>query len=258
MQLTAGGHDARSHSCAPSCLPQPWVIEQPIETFGKHYRGDAPLLSGLTVHDPFMGGGTTLIEASRLGATVSGTDVDPTAQLITLHGLQPAHTPETLEAAEALMVFLREHFSSLYPDADGEPLHAFSVAIVTCPQCSASGPLYRSLVLARDCAKPGAVVRDDPVTVFDPETFELRYLRSSTQERFQGSRAQMGSSSQDVQCPKVPVPWVRNPIVPPPTPNRSCTPPAHRNRTDANQRQTETPPSPIPRPRRTRFGVPTP
>ena len=157
------------------------------EHFWGNYRGDTPLLSGLTVHDPFMGGGTTLIEASRLGASVSGTDVDPTAHLITSHGLQPSHTPETSDTAEALMAFLRAHFSILYPDSGGEPLHAFSVAVVTCPRCATSGPLYRSLVLARDCAKPGAVVRDDQATVFDPETFELRYLRSSTQKTFQGS-----------------------------------------------------------------------
>ena len=155
--------------------------------FWAHYRGNAPLLSGLRVHDPFMGGGTTLIEASRLGAAVSGTDVDPTAQLITSHGLQPAKQPEIASTAKALMTFLRSHFSILYPAENGEPLHAFWIAIVTCPSCRASGPLYRSRLLVRDCGKAGAVVRDNPATVFDPETFELRYLRSPTQKTFQGS-----------------------------------------------------------------------
>ena len=156
--------------------------------FWAHYRSDAPLLAGLRVHDPFMGGGTTLIEASRLGAAVSGTDVDPTAQVIVTHSLEPARESELVEAGNALMAFLRTHFSVLYPDDDGEPLHSFWIAIVTCPGCGAAGPLYRSAVLARDCDKPGAVVRDDRTTVFDPDTFELRHLRSATQKQFQGSR----------------------------------------------------------------------
>ena len=156
--------------------------------FWAHYRSDAPLLAGLRVHDPFMGGGTTLMEASRLGAAVSGTDVDPTAQVIVSHSLEPARESELVEAGDALMAFLRSHFSALYPDDDGEPLHSFWIAIVTCPGCGATGPLYRSTVLARDCDKPGAVVRDDRATVFDPDTLELRYLRSATQKQFRGSR----------------------------------------------------------------------
>ena len=91
------------------------------------------------------------------------------------------------DIGDALMSFLRKHFSALYPDGEGEQLHSFWIATVTCPHCGTSGPLYRSLVLARDCGKAGAVVRDDGATVFDPETFELRYLSSATQRQFQGA-----------------------------------------------------------------------
>ncbi len=154
--------------------------------FWVNYSCEAPLLEGLRVHDPFMGGGTTLIEGSRLGAAVSGTDVDPTAEMIVTHSLDPAGDSKVTHVGDELLVFLREHFSSLYPDDDGEPLHSFSLAIVECPHCHLSGPLYRSLVLARDCGKHGAVVRDNAVTVFDPETFELHYLNTATQDRFQG------------------------------------------------------------------------
>ena len=158
--------------------------------FWVNYSSEAPLLEGLRVHDPFMGGGTTLIEGSRLGAAVSGTDVDPTAEMIVSHSLEPAGGSEVTHVGGELMAFLREHFSILYPDDDGEPLHLFWLAIVECPHCHLSGPLYRSLVLARDCGKHGAVVRDDAVTVFDPETFELHHLNTATQNRFQGATRQ--------------------------------------------------------------------
>ena len=157
------------------------------QEFWRRYADDGPHLEGLRVHDPFMGGGTTLIEASRLGAAVSGSDVDPTAQLIVAHSLDPAQDSEIRDIGDALMSFLRKHFSALYPDDEGEQLHSFWIATVTCPHCGTSGPLYRSLVLARDCGKAGAVLRDDGATVFDPETWELCYLSSATQTQFQGA-----------------------------------------------------------------------
>src|SRR5580765_6442696 len=40
-------------------------------------------LSGLTVCDPFVGGGTSVIEAQRLGAHTLGVDVDAVACAIT-------------------------------------------------------------------------------------------------------------------------------------------------------------------------------
>ena len=156
--------------------------------FWDYYSCEAPLLEGLQVHDPFMGAGTTLVEASRLGAAVSGTDIDPTAELIVSHSLEPAQESELADVAQELISFLRQHFSILYPADDGEPLHSFWLAMVKCPQCQVSGPLYRSLILARDCGKSGAVVRDEEVTAFDPETFELRHLNSPSWKDFQGSK----------------------------------------------------------------------
>ena len=156
--------------------------------FWDNYRCEAPLLEGLQVHDPFMGGGTTLIEASRLGAAVSGTDVDPTADMIVSHSLEPAQDSEVASVGDAMLTFLRQHFSFLYPADDGETLHSFWLAMVECPHCHVSGPLYRSLVLARDCGKDGAVLRDEGAVAFDPDTFELRYLNSPTRKRFQGAR----------------------------------------------------------------------
>ena len=161
--------------------------KETAQEFWRRYGDNEPHLDGLRVHDLFMGGGTTLIEASRLGAEVSGSDVDPTAQLIVAHSLNPAEAAEIRDIGDELLSFLRKHFSTLYPNDTGEQLHSFWIATVTCPHCGTSGPLYRSLVLARDRAKPGAVLRDDGATVFDPETLELCYLTSATQGKFQGA-----------------------------------------------------------------------
>ena len=157
------------------------------EEFWRMYADPATTLAGLSVYDPFMGGGTTLIEAARLGADVGGTDVDPTSAAIVAHALEPVPAADVLAAGDELLTYLRTNFGVLYPDETGDPLHYFWLHIVTCPRCNQSGPLFRSLVLVRDSGKPGAVVRDDPLTVFDPEEFSIHHLRKHNQASFMGT-----------------------------------------------------------------------
>ena len=47
------------------------------EEFWRMYADPATTLAGLSVYDPFMGGGTTLIEAARLGVRRSADPVEP-------------------------------------------------------------------------------------------------------------------------------------------------------------------------------------
>src|SRR6266403_763866 len=46
-------------------------------------------LSGLVVLDPFVGGGTTLVEAAKCNASVIGVDIDPVACFITAKEVAP-------------------------------------------------------------------------------------------------------------------------------------------------------------------------
>lgn len=50
-----------------------------VESFWRDYEAPERHPGGWRVHDPFIGGGSTLVEAARLGAAVSGGDVDPLA-----------------------------------------------------------------------------------------------------------------------------------------------------------------------------------
>ncbi|MFE9013756.1 hypothetical protein [Streptomyces cyaneofuscatus] len=135
---------------------------------------------GKTVYDPFMGGGSTLVEAQRLGAAVMGSDVDPMSVRIVKAELSPVDGAELREYGKLLLAYLRANFASLYPsESEASPLHYFSVAEVQCPACMVTGPLYRSLVLVRDPKKVGAVVRDHALTVFCPLCWELHHLDSA-------------------------------------------------------------------------------
>src|SRR6266567_929180 len=58
------------------------------ELFWRKYATDSAHLDNVTVYDAFAGGGTTLVEAARLGAIPYGTDVDPIAVAIVRHALE--------------------------------------------------------------------------------------------------------------------------------------------------------------------------
>jgi putative DNA methylase len=143
--------------------------------FRAAYASDGPLLDGWTVDDGFTGGGTTLVEAARLGAVARGRDVDPLAVLLASHQLDPAPARQVTDIGRALAEHLRAELGTLWPGCPGDdgvawqPLHYFTVAVVTCPACDTPAPLYRSLVLARSNGKPGSVIRDQPVVAFCPD-----------------------------------------------------------------------------------------
>lgn len=155
----------------------------PAEFWATFGADDTPL-DGLTVLDPFAGGGSTLVEAARLGATVRGGDIDPMAVRIVRRALAPAPADDVRAAGADLLATLHRELAGLYPGGCGEtPLHYFSLAQVSCPQCLTRGLLYRDLVLARDRAKPGSVVRDQPLTVFCPDCFRLHHLATADRVR---------------------------------------------------------------------------
>ncbi|MBV7669659.1 DUF1156 domain-containing protein [Streptomyces halstedii] len=150
------------------------------QEFWRRYASEEHHLAGKTVYDPFMGGGSTLVEAQRLGASVMGSDVDPMSVRIVKSELAPVDGNELREYGKLLLAHLHSELSWLYPsEPDAEPLHYFSIAEVQCPSCSATGPLYRNLVLVRDPKKAGAVVRDHAITAFCPVCSKLHNLKSA-------------------------------------------------------------------------------
>ena len=54
----------------------------PNDDFWREYYSTSDL-RGVTILDPFVGGGTSAVEASRLGANVIGVDIDPVACAVT-------------------------------------------------------------------------------------------------------------------------------------------------------------------------------
>lgn len=143
-------------------------------------------LAGLRVHDPFMGSGTTLMEAARLGAEVSGTDVDPVATEIARLSLDPPSAAEVARLARRLRDYLAKETGDLFAAVDPtwQPLHYFYLHRVQCPGCSRTSLAYRSLILAKDVGKSGAVRRDAPATAFCPSCLTIHQLASADATSF--------------------------------------------------------------------------
>jgi putative DNA methylase len=154
------------------------------EAYWTAYDSDSAALGGVRVHDPFVGGGTTLVEACRLGADVSGGDIDPLAVEIVANALDPADPSDVAEAGAQLLDHLGQQLRDLWPSiAPGRtPIHYFYLSRVECPACRTRGLLYRSLVIARDTGKPGGVIRDNGIAAFCPVCLGIHNLPSGAHQ----------------------------------------------------------------------------
>jgi len=113
------------------------------------------LLQGKLIVDPFMGGGTTVFEALRLGASVVGLDVNPVAWWIVKQGVDRAD-PDRLEAAyrqveESVGATIHDYYLTRCPlcNSPAEGLYYFWVKELTCPHCGRPFLLHPDFRLAR-------------------------------------------------------------------------------------------------------------
>src|SRR5437899_1627516 len=105
--------------------------------------------TGLSVFDPFMGSGTTIGEAHKLGFTALGRDINPVACSSVRVALGPMDRDAVIRAFGQLSAGVGERIRQLYRTADAagnecDALYFFWVKIVPCPACSANVDLFSS------------------------------------------------------------------------------------------------------------------
>jgi len=125
------------------------------------------------VLDPFMGGGTSLMEAIRFGAEVTGVDLNPVAWFISKKELE-AHKvdiDELQEAYEAVQKSVADDLQSLYEtgcpnDADhvADTVYAMWVRELDCTSCDETIPLFKDYRVAN-----GRYEDDDKYNVYCPD-----------------------------------------------------------------------------------------
>lgn len=118
-------------------------------------------LNGKVVVDPFMGGGTPLLEANRVGCDVKGFDINPMSYWIVRQELEHLDLEAYRKGAESLRAFLQERVGSLYQTTcslcgnSEAPVKYFLWAkSVPCTACGKNTALLPGCVIAENRRHP--------------------------------------------------------------------------------------------------------
>jgi len=114
-------------------------------------------VSDKKVLDPFMGGGTSIGEASRFGAESTGYDINPVAWFITKKEMEAHETdPDDLEDAfqeikEAAEDEIKQHYKTSCPNGDHKTdvMYYFWVKEIDCVSCDETVSLFEDYRVGR-------------------------------------------------------------------------------------------------------------
>ncbi len=129
------------------------ALEQEGDLEQEFYRQHA--LSYLNVLDPFMGSGTTVGEAHKLGLAALGRDINPVAVNAVRVAFGPLERARLQEAFETLSQTVGKQIRGLYRSSDHtnrpcEVLYHFWVMQTDCPACRRTLDLFPSYVFAKN------------------------------------------------------------------------------------------------------------
>lgn len=108
---------------------------------------------GMTVFDPFMGSGTTIGEALKLGMRGIGRDINPVAYFAVRNALGNHSRQRVMETFAAIEGDVAPDLRALYrtelpTGGEADVLYFFWVKVVACPACDRDVDLFTSY---RDC-----------------------------------------------------------------------------------------------------------
>jgi adenine-specific DNA methylase len=120
---------------------------------------------GRKVADPFMGGGTPLIEANRIGCDVTGFDINPMAAWIVREEIEYLDIEAYQEEADCFLKSLRAEIEELYRtdcplygDFDVPVKYFLWVKVISCGSCARDVDLFPGYLVAEDSRHPKNVL----------------------------------------------------------------------------------------------------
>jgi putative DNA methylase len=133
-----------------------FVSEPLTRTFYESHQ-----LTRLSIADPFMGGGTPLLEANRLGCDVIGFDINPMSYWIVREEIEHIDLEPYAKIAKALESSLRPRLGRLYQTRcvlcgshDAEVKYFLWVKTMRCTSCKKEFDLFPGYILATNARHP--------------------------------------------------------------------------------------------------------
>ncbi|WP_277543557.1 DUF1156 domain-containing protein [Haloarcula laminariae] len=131
------------------------------------------------VLDPFMGGGTSLVESSRFGADVVGYDLNPVAWFISKKELEAGDAPKTQlekgfeQIEQKVSEKIEDYYSTPCPNGDhsADVMYYFWVKELDCVSCEATVPLFNDYRVGK-----GRYENDDKYNVLCPSCESVIYV----------------------------------------------------------------------------------
>ena len=150
-----------------------WFARRPGSLFRSlllaEFRGDGSPhtyyashnLAGIRVGDPFMGGGTPMFEANRLGCDVLGCDINPMAHWIVRQELASLDLEDYAREANSLRSDLEDRIGDLYRtrcckcgDESAHAKYFLWVKAMPCTRCGEEIRLFPGYLVAADSRHP--------------------------------------------------------------------------------------------------------
>ncbi len=115
---------------------------------------DGADLGGKTVLDPFMGGGTTIAEALRLGCKTIGVDINPVAWFVTKKEIEPVDLDALDAAFRQIEQSVGRRIQALYQTScpaghQADAMYSFWVKVAACRKCGTRVRLFPNYELSR-------------------------------------------------------------------------------------------------------------
>lgn len=106
------------------------------------------------VFDPFMGSGTTIGEAAKLGSRAIGRDINPVAQFLVHNGMSRHDRKAILDTFQGIKRDVADDIGRYYrttvsPGVETDVLYYLWVKTVDCPACASPVDLFASHIFAR-------------------------------------------------------------------------------------------------------------
>ncbi|MHA1992904.1 MAG: DNA methyltransferase [Candidatus Hodarchaeales archaeon] len=128
-------------------------ILDPSDDIMKEFYEVKDNFNNITILDPFMGGGTTIIEALRLGMNCIGVDINPVAWFITKTESVMVDTEELNLLITKCEGDLKNHIKKWYktfcPECknNADIIYTHWVKSLPCPTCNSNIPMFRNFLV---------------------------------------------------------------------------------------------------------------